>query len=51
VAIPSREYPTPAARPMNSVLSNDKLLRTFGLQAGGWQENLQLCMQEQAIQN
>lgn len=46
VAIPSREYPTPAARPLNSVLSNDKLLHTFGLQAGGWQENLQLCMQE-----
>jgi dTDP-4-dehydrorhamnose reductase len=46
LAIPSSEYPTPAARPMNSLLSNDKLLRTFGLQAGAWQENLQLCMQE-----
>ncbi len=48
VAIPSHEYPTPAARPMNSVLSNDKLLRTFGLQAGSWQDNLQLCMQEKS---
>lgn len=46
VAIPSREYPTPAVRPMNSLLSNDKLLRVFGLQAGSWQDNLQLCMQE-----
>jgi dTDP-4-dehydrorhamnose reductase len=46
LAIPSSEYPTPAARPMNSLLSNDKLLSTFGLQAGVWQENLQLCMQE-----
>ena len=46
VAIPSHEYPTPAARPMNSVLSNDKLLRAFGLQAGSWQDNLKLCMQE-----
>jgi dTDP-4-dehydrorhamnose reductase len=46
LAIPSSEYPTPAARPMNSLLSNDKLLRTFGLQTGAWQENLQLCMQE-----
>lgn len=49
VPIPSREYPTPAARPMNSVLSNDKLARTFGLQAGSWQDNLQLCMQENAV--
>jgi dTDP-4-dehydrorhamnose reductase len=46
LAIPSREYPTPAARPMNSVLSNDKLMRTFGLCAGDWQHNLQLCLQE-----
>lgn len=46
VPIPSREYPTPAVRPLNSVLSNDKLLRAFGLQAGSWQDNLQLCMQE-----
>lgn len=45
-AIPSREYPTPAARPMNSVLSNDKLMRTFGLSAGDWQHNLQLCLQD-----
>ena len=46
VAIPSREYPTPAARPMNSVMSNDKLMRTFGLAAGDWRDNLQLCLQE-----
>lgn len=44
--IPSRDYPTPAVRPMNSVLSNDKLARTFGLYAGSWQSNLELCMQE-----
>ncbi|KAF0205655.1 MAG: dTDP-4-dehydrorhamnose [Gallionellaceae bacterium] len=49
VAIPSHEYPTPAVRPMNSVLSNDKLARTFGLHAGSWQDNLQLCMGERAI--
>lgn len=46
VAIPSSEYPTPAKRPKNSVLSNDKLGRTFGLAAGDWQANLMLCMQE-----
>lgn len=46
ISIPTQEYPTPAKRPMNSVLSNEKLMRTFGLQAGDWQGNLQLCMQE-----
>ncbi len=45
IPIPAQDYPLPAARPMNSVLSNDKLLVTFGLQAGSWQENLSLCMQ------
>jgi dTDP-4-dehydrorhamnose reductase len=46
LAIPSSEYPTPAARPMNSVMSNDKLMKDFGLSVGSWQDNLQLCMQE-----
>ncbi len=46
VAIPSHEYPTPATRPKNSVLSNEKLNRTFGLAAGDWEANLALCMQE-----
>ncbi len=46
LAIPSVEYPLPAPRPMNSVLANDKLLRTFGLSAGDWRENLRLCLQE-----
>lgn len=43
--IPSQEYPTPATRPMNSVMSNEKLMRTFGLSAGDWKHNLQLCLQ------
>jgi dTDP-4-dehydrorhamnose reductase len=46
LAIPSSAYPTPAKRPKNSVLSNDKLTRTFGLNAGDWKDNLRLCMQE-----
>ena len=46
VPITTAEYPTPAARPMNSVLLNDKLTRTFGLAAGDWNSNLRLCMQE-----
>ncbi len=44
--IPSHEYPTPAARPKNSVLSTAKLYETFGLVAGDWRDNLKLCLQE-----
>jgi dTDP-4-dehydrorhamnose reductase len=42
--IPSSSYPTPAIRPSNSRLSNDKLMRTFGLQAPDWREALSLCI-------
>lgn len=44
--IPSSAYPTPAARPLNSRLSNDKLKQTFGLGGGNWQDNLALCLNE-----
>lgn len=46
LAIPSHEYPAPAARPMNSVLSNEKLARAFDLVLGDWRDNLQLCLHE-----
>lgn len=48
VPITTPEYPTPAARPMNSMLANDRLARTFGLVAGDWRNNLRLCLQEMA---
>ncbi|WP_420823406.1 dTDP-4-dehydrorhamnose reductase [Trinickia diaoshuihuensis] len=43
-AIPASAYPTPATRPSNSRLSNDKLARTFGLRAPEWREALSLCL-------
>ena len=46
LAIPSSEYPTPATRPKNSILSCEKLSRTFGLSAGDWREGLRLCLEE-----
>lgn len=44
VPIPTREYPTPARRPLNSRLNNDKLEKTFGLRLRDWREALALCM-------
>jgi dTDP-4-dehydrorhamnose reductase len=42
--IPAASYPTPAVRPSNSRLSNDKLADTFGLRAPEWRVALRLCM-------
>lgn len=42
--IPSSEYQTPARRPLNSRLNNDKLERVFGVRLPDWQEALRLCM-------
>jgi dTDP-4-dehydrorhamnose reductase len=40
VPIGTKDYPTPAARPRNSVLSNAKLHARFGLQLPPWQSAL-----------
>ena len=41
VAIPTSEFPTPARRPANSVLSNARLERAFGMRLGPWREGLE----------
>lgn len=43
-AIPSTEFPTPAKRPMYSVLSNAKLRERFGIQLPDWEVSLQSCL-------
>ena len=40
IGIPSSEYPTPARRPSNSVLSNAKLKSTFGVELPTWETAL-----------
>ena len=49
LAIASSEYPTPAQRPSNSRLDNDKLERVFGLRLQDWSTALALCMEQEAI--
>jgi dTDP-4-dehydrorhamnose reductase len=43
VAIPSEAYPTPARRPRNSRLSNEKALRQFGVVLPQWEAGLEAC--------
>jgi dTDP-4-dehydrorhamnose reductase len=43
-AIRAASYPTPAARPSNSRLSNDKTAASFGLRAPDWREALRMCI-------
>ena len=40
VPIPTKDYPTPARRPANSVLSNARLAATFGARIPSWREGL-----------
>ncbi len=46
IPIPSAEYPTPAARPANSVLDNTKLEMTFGIQRPDWQSGVETYIQD-----
>jgi dTDP-4-dehydrorhamnose reductase len=43
--ITTAEYPLPARRPAYSVLSCEKLKRTFGLQLPSWDESLRMVLE------
>ncbi len=43
-AIPSSQYPTPAARPKNSLLSNQKVALDYGIQMPSWHAGLSECL-------
>ncbi|MGP9675247.1 MULTISPECIES: dTDP-4-dehydrorhamnose reductase [unclassified Halomonas] len=45
-AIPTTDYPTPAARPLNSRLSVDKLEKALSVQLPDWQSQLALTVEE-----
>ena len=44
--IPDTEYPTPAKRPKNSVLSNEKLKSRFGVSLPRWEDALGATLRE-----
>jgi dTDP-4-dehydrorhamnose reductase len=46
IPIPSSQYPTPAARPHNSRLCNQKLRNVFGMSLPPWRESLATVMNE-----
>lgn len=48
IPIPASDYPLPAPRPANSVMSNAKLEETFGLALPDWEASLRMCMAESA---
>lgn len=44
--ISTGEYPLPAKRPRNSILSTTKIRQTFGLSLPEWQDDLALCLNQ-----
>jgi dTDP-4-dehydrorhamnose reductase len=44
IAIPASQYPTPAARPANSVLDNTKLEQALSIQRPYWQAEVRDCV-------
>lgn len=44
--IHSKDYPTLAVRPINSLLNGQKLYKKFGLRLPDWQQSLSLVMQQ-----
>jgi dTDP-4-dehydrorhamnose reductase len=50
IPITTADYPTPAARPANSVLSNDKFAVTFGFRLPNWEQQLDAVMTVRAAE-
>ena len=42
--IKTSDFPTLATRPKNSLLNNQKIMKTFGVKSQEWQDELKLVM-------
>ncbi len=49
IPIPTEDYPLPAVRPKNSILSNEKLASTFGIALPDWHICLDLCLADKGV--
>jgi dTDP-4-dehydrorhamnose reductase len=49
IPVGTADYPTPAVRPANSILSNDKFAGNFGFRLPGWEQQLDAVMAARAI--
>lgn len=47
--IDTSSYPTPARRPRNSILRNDKVTSTFSLVMPHWEATLELCLNHDSV--
>jgi len=45
VPIPTTDYPTPAKRPLYSVLDKSKIKEAFGLEIPKWEDSLKKCLE------
>ena len=48
--IPTSAYPTPAKRPMYSVLDKTKIQQTFGIKLKDWKKSLQECLSKMPVE-
>jgi dTDP-4-dehydrorhamnose reductase len=44
--VPTRDFPTPAVRPLNSRLDTTRLQATFGLMLPPWQQGVERMLAE-----
>jgi len=51
IGIPSSEYPTPAVRPANSILSNKKLSKVFDVELPSWEDALEASLRSIRLGN
>jgi len=44
IPITTQQYPTPAKRPKNTLMSKDKIAEIFSVKIPDWKESLNTCM-------